>query len=57
MKRVIAKRFIKILKNNKLIKGFDVDLYFKTIEKITVVDEKMLVVVFFDGTEVEWIHA
>lgn len=52
LKRVLAKRFIDIFKTSKPIDRFDVDLYFKLVEKITVLDGK-LVVSLLDGSEVE----
>lgn len=52
LKRVIAKRFTAIFKTAKPIEMFDVELYFKLTEKITVYDGK-LVVSLLDGSEVE----
>ncbi|WP_291352817.1 recombinase family protein [Desulfosporosinus sp.] len=52
LKKVIAKRFIEIFKAAKLIDQFEVDLYFKLVEKITVYDG-MLVVSLLDGFKVE----
>lgn len=50
--KVIAKRFIATFKMAKPIGQFDVDLYFRLTEKITVYDGK-LVVSLLDGSEVE----
>lgn len=49
--KVIAKRFIGAFKTAKSTKQFDVDLYFKLTEKITIYDGK-LVVSLLDGSEV-----
>ncbi|MGO5066824.1 hypothetical protein [Clostridium sp. LCP25S3_F8] len=42
-----------ILKNVKLIKKFDVDLFFRIIEKMTVFDGEKIIVSLLDGTEIE----
>ncbi len=42
-----------ILKNVKLIKKFDVDLFFRIIEKMTVFDGENIIVSLLDGTEIE----
>lgn len=52
LERVIAKRFIATFKTAKPIDRFDVDIYFKLIEKITVYDGK-LVVSLLDRSDVE----
>ena len=52
LKKVIVKRFIDTFGNAKPIKEFDVGLYFKLMEKITVYEET-LVVGLLDGSEVE----
>ncbi|MHB1652666.1 MAG: recombinase family protein [Desulfitobacteriaceae bacterium] len=52
LKKVIAKRFIATFKVSKQIEQFDVDLYFKLTEKITVYD-KRFIICFLDGSEVE----
>ncbi|SHH39920.1 recombinase family protein [Clostridium grantii] len=48
-----AKQFIRIMEKSKEIKGFDVDLFFKIIEKMTVFDGKKVIVTLLDGTEIE----
>ena len=52
LKKVIAKRFIATFKTATQIDSFDVDMYFKLTEKITVFDGK-LVVCLLDGSDVE----
>ncbi|MTI71100.1 MAG: recombinase family protein [Firmicutes bacterium] len=54
LEKVTAKRFIEIFKETETINEFNVNLYFKLTEKITVYDNCKLVVTFLDGTEVEW---
>lgn len=51
--RVTAKRFIEIFKEATLIDDFDVDLFLKLVEKITVFEKELLIVSFLDGTEIE----
>jgi site-specific DNA recombinase len=53
LKKVTAKRFIKIFTKEEPIDQFEVDLYFKLVEKITVYDEGILIVSLLDGSEVE----
>jgi site-specific DNA recombinase len=53
LKRVTAKRFMQIFSKAKPIDRFEVDLYFKLVEKITVSDGKRLVVSLLDGSEIE----
>lgn len=51
--RVTAKRFIDIFKDAAIIEEFDVGLFFKLVEKITAIEEKLLIVSLLDGTEIE----
>lgn len=51
--RMTAKRFIKIFQAAQLIDQFDVDLYFKLVEKITVCDYTKLTVSLINGSEIE----
>lgn len=51
--RYKAKQFIGILKNAKLIKEFDEDLFFKIVEKMKVFDGEKIIVSLLDGTEIE----
>ena len=53
LKRVTAKRFIQIFSKAEPIGQFDVDLYFKLVEKITVNDGGILVVSLLDGSVLE----
>jgi uncharacterized ubiquitin-like protein YukD len=53
LRRVVTKRFIDIVKGSQAIKQFDVDLYFKMVEKMTVVDEDKIVVTLLDESEIE----
>ena len=53
LQRYKAKQFIEIINNAEPIEGFDMDLYFKIIEKITVFQGKKIVVTLLDGTEME----
>ncbi|MBU7006594.1 hypothetical protein Ga0451573_001510 [Peptococcaceae bacterium DYL19] len=50
--KVIAKRFIATFQTARTIDQFDVDLYFKLVEKITVYDAR-LVISLLDGSEIE----
>ena len=51
--RYKANQFIKLLEKAKPLKEFDMDLYFKLTEKMTVVEDKRIIVSLLDGTEVE----
>jgi DNA invertase Pin-like site-specific DNA recombinase len=51
--RYKAKQFIKIIENVEPIKEFDLDLFFKIAEKMTVFEGKRIVVSLLDGTEIE----
>lgn len=53
LRRVTAKRFIRIFSKAELIDQFDVDLYFKLVEKISVYDSGVLVVSLLDGSGIE----
>jgi site-specific DNA recombinase len=53
LKKVTAKRFIQIFSKAKLIDHFEVDLYFKLVEKIVVYDGGRLVFSLLDGLEIE----
>ncbi|MGH4137658.1 MAG: recombinase family protein, partial [Clostridium sp.] len=45
--------FIKMIADAKPIKEFDMDLYFRIIEKMTVFDGQKIIVTLLDGTEIE----
>jgi len=53
LKAVTAKRFIQIFSKAVPINFFDVNLYFKLLEKITVYDAGILIVSLLDGSEIE----
>lgn len=53
LKAVTAKRFIQIFSEADAIERFEVDLYFKLVEKIVVHDDGILVVSLLDGSDVE----
>lgn len=53
LKRVTSQRFIQIFSKAELIDQFEVDLYYKLIEKIMVYDSGILVVGLLDGSEIE----
>lgn len=51
--RYKAEEFTKLFENSNAIEEFDIDLYYKVIEKITVYQVNKIIVVLLDGTEVE----
>lgn len=51
--RYKSKQFIKIIENAKPIKEFDVNLFLKLIEKMTVFEGEKIIVSLLDGTEIE----
>ncbi|KNY28873.1 hypothetical protein [Pseudobacteroides cellulosolvens] len=51
--RVTAKRFIEVFKTTGAITGFDLGLYFKLVEKITVYNHSKLIISLLDGSEIE----
>lgn len=51
--KVTAKRFIGIFIDAQALEKFDVELYFKIVEKITVYNNEMLIVSLLDGTKIE----
>ena len=51
--RVTAKRYIDIFEETIKIIEFDVDLFFKLVDKIVVLDEELLRVSLLDGTVIE----
>ncbi|AYF55251.1 resolvase [Clostridium novyi] len=48
-----SKQFIKIIEKAKPIKEFDVNLFLKVIEKMTVFEGEKIIVSLLDGTEIE----
>ena len=51
--RYRSKQFIKIIKEAEQIKEFDVNLFLKIIEKMTVFEGEKIIVSLLDGTEIE----
>jgi len=52
-KRVTAKRLINHFEESKEITEFDPGLFYKTVEKVTVIDTTKIVVSLFDKMDVE----
>ena len=53
LQRYKAKQFMRILADAETIEKFDMNLYFKIIEKVTVFEGKKIVTTLLDGTEIE----
>lgn len=53
LQRYKARQFIEIISNAERIESFDMDLYFKIIEKMTVFEGEKIIVTLLDGTEIE----
>jgi len=53
LQRYKAKQFIEIIKDSEAIEDFDMDLYFKIIEKMVVFEGKKFIVSLLDGTDVD----
>ena len=53
LRRYRAREFIDIIGDGEIIKEFDIDLYFKMIEKMIAIDGEKIVVSYLDGTELE----
>ncbi|MEG1256423.1 recombinase family protein [Clostridium sp.] len=51
--RYRAKQFIKIIENAEPIKAFDVNLFLRIIEKMTIFGGEKIIVSLLDGTEIE----
>ncbi len=51
--RYKAKLFINILADVEKVEEFDVDMYFRLVEKMTVFDGEKIIVSLLDGTEIE----
>lgn len=54
LERHRAREFIGIIESGKRIEEFDIDLYFKMIEKMTIYEDR-IIVAMLEGTEVECI--
>lgn len=53
LQRYKANQFMIIIENAELIEEFDMDLFFRIIEKMTVFEGKKIIVTLIDGTEIE----
>lgn len=53
LQRYKARQLIKIAENAYLIEEFDMDLFFKIIEKMTVIEGEKIVVTLLEGTQIE----
>jgi len=53
LKKYKAKQFINIIENTEILREFNLDLYYKVIEKMTVYQDNKIIVTLLDGTEVE----
>jgi hypothetical protein len=53
LKRYKSKQFMKIIENAEPIEEFDMNLFFRIIEKMIVFEWKKIIVSLLDGTEVE----
>lgn len=50
LQRYKAKQFIRIIENAEKVEGFNIGLFFKMVEKTTVLEGEMIVVSFLEGT-------
>ena len=53
MKIRITQQFIEIIKEAEILNEFDIDIYFKIIEKMIVFEENKIIATLLEGTEVE----
>lgn len=53
LQRYKAKQFMRILADAEPIEEFDMDLFFRVIEKMAVFEGKKIIITLLDGTEVE----
>lgn len=53
LQRYKAKQFMRIIENAGPIDEFDMDLFFRIIEKMTVFEGEKIIVTLLDGTEIE----
>ncbi|WP_323134887.1 recombinase family protein [Clostridium sp. LQ25] len=51
--RYKSKHFIKVIEKTEPVKEFDVNLFFKLVEKMTVFEGEKIIVRLLDGTEIE----
>jgi len=53
LQRYKARQFMRIIENAEPIEAFDMDLFFRIIEKMIVYDNKKIIVTLLDRTEIE----
>lgn len=53
LQRYKAKQFMRIIENAEQIEGFDMDLFFRIIEKMTVLEVEKIIVSLLEVTEIE----
>lgn len=53
LQRYKAKQFIEIIDSAKPIERFDMDLYFRIVEKVTVFEAKKIIITLLEGTDIE----
>ena len=53
LQRYKAQQLIGIIKESEVLKEFDIDIYFKIIEKMIVFEGDKIIVTLLDGTEIE----
>lgn len=56
LERFRAKDFMEITKDARRIKELDIDLMLRTMNYIKVHENGVVMTVFLDGTEIEWIN-
>jgi len=53
LKKYKAKQFIKIIENTEILQEFNLDLYYKLIEKMSVYQDNKIIVTLLDSSEIE----
>lgn len=53
LQRYKAKQFIEIISNAELIETFNIDLFFRIIEKMTVFEGWKIIITLIGGTDIE----
>ena len=53
LSRYRARELIRVIRDGERIEGFDIDLYFKMMGKMTIFADEKIIVKLLDGTEVE----
>lgn len=51
--RYRTKQFIEIIKDAEKVEDFDMDMYLRLVEKMTVFEGEKIIVSLLDGTEIE----